>query len=37
MVDSGIIKKYITPKVIKRLKIPYREKKILYILVIISG
>ena len=33
--DSGIIKNYISPIIIERLKIPYKLKKNLYLLVII--
>ena len=35
--DSKVIKNYITPKIVKQLKILYREKKLLYLLVIILG
>ena len=34
--DSRVIKNHITPKIIKRLGILYREKKYLYPLVTIS-
>ena len=33
--DSRVIKNHITPKIIKRLGILYREKKYLYPLIII--
>ena len=35
MVDSGVIRNYITLKTVKRLEILYREKEYLYLLVII--
>ena len=35
MVDSGVIKNYIIFKTVKQLGILYREKKHLYLLVII--
>ena len=35
IVDSKIIRNYITPKTVKRLKILYREKEYLYPLIII--
>jgi hypothetical protein len=37
MVDSGIIKNYITPSTVKRLGLLYKQKLELYALVIISG
>jgi hypothetical protein len=36
-VDSRVIRNYITPKVVKRLGLPYRQKLELYALVTISG
>ena len=33
--DSKVIKNYIIPKIVKQLKILYREKKYLYLLVTI--
>ena len=35
MVDSGVIRNYIIPKTVKQLGILYREKKYLYLLIII--
>ena len=35
--DSRVIRNYILPKVVKRLKIPYRQKERLYLLITISG
>ena len=35
--DSRVIRNYITPKIVKRLEILYREKEHLYLLVIILG
>ena len=35
--DSKVIKNYITPKIVKRLKIPYKEMEYLYLLIIILG
>jgi hypothetical protein len=35
--DSGVIKNYITPKVIELLGLLYKQKLELYTLVIISG
>ena len=35
--DSGVIKNHIIPKIVKRLGILYKEKKYLYLLVIILG
>ena len=37
IVDSRVIKNYITPSIVKRLKILYKEKEYLYLLVIILG
>jgi hypothetical protein len=37
MVDSGVIKNYITPSTVKRLGLPYRQKLKPYTLVMISG
>ena len=37
LVDSEVTKNYISPVVIKRMGLPYRQKKNLYPLVIISG
>jgi hypothetical protein len=35
MVDSGVIRNYITPKVVEQLRLPYRQKLELYTLVMI--
>ena len=35
--DSRVIRNYITPKTVKWLKILYKEKEHLYLLVIILG
>ena len=35
--DSKVIRNHITPKIVKRLKILYREKEYLYPLVTILG
>ena len=35
--DSKVIRNYILPIIVKRLKIPYKLKKSLYLLVIILG
>ena len=35
--DSKITKNYITPKIVKRLGILYKEKEYLYLLIIILG
>ena len=35
--DSGVIRNYITPKIVKQLKILYREKEHLYLLITILG
>ena len=35
IVDSKVIKNYITPEIVKRLRILYKEKKYLCLLVII--
>ena len=35
--DSGVIKNYIIPKTAEQLGILYRQKKYLYLLVIILG
>ena len=35
--NSKVIKNYITPEIVKRLKILYRKKEYLYPLVIILG
>jgi hypothetical protein len=37
MVDSRVIRNHITPKVVERLGLPYRQKLELYALVTISG
>ena len=37
IVDSKVTKNHIILKVVERLKIPYKEKKKPYLLVIISG
>jgi hypothetical protein len=37
MVDSGVIRNYITPKIIEWLGLLYRQKLELYTLVIILG
>ena len=37
MVDSKVIKNYISLRTIEKLGLPYRQKKNLYPLVIISG
>ena len=37
IVDSGVTRNYIILKVVERLRIPYKEKKKPYLLVIISG
>ena len=37
LVDSGVIRNHISPKIVKRLGIPYQQKKNLYPLVIILG
>ena len=35
--DSGTIRNYISPAVVKRMGLPYRQKRELYPLVMISG
>ena len=35
--DSGVIRNYITPEIVKQLGILYKEKKYLYPLVTILG
>ena len=35
--DSGVIRNYIIPEIVKRLKILYRKKEHLYLLVMILG
>ena len=35
--DSKVIRNHITPEIVERLKILYREKEYLYLLVIILG
>ena len=35
--DSKVIRNYIIPKIVKQLKILYKEKEHLYLLVIILG
>ena len=35
--DSKVIKNHITPEIIKRLKILYKENEYLYLLIIILG
>jgi hypothetical protein len=37
MVDSRVIRNYITPKIVKRLELLYRQKLESYALVTISG
>ena len=37
MVDSGVIRNHIAPKVVERLGLLYRQKLELYALVTISG
>jgi hypothetical protein len=37
MVDNRVIKNYITPSTVERLKLPYRQKLELYTLVTILG
>jgi hypothetical protein len=37
MVDSRVIRNHIAPKVVKWLKLPYRQKLEFYTLVTISG
>ena len=37
LVDSGVIRNYILLKIVEKLGIPYRQKKYLYLLVIILG
>ena len=37
LVDSEVTRNYILPNIVKRLKIPYRQKKNLYLLVTILG
>jgi hypothetical protein len=37
MVNSKVIRNHITPKVVERLGMPYRQKLELYTLVTISG
>jgi len=36
-VDNGAIKNHISPAAIKRIKLSYKQKENLYLLVIISG
>jgi hypothetical protein len=37
MVDSGVIRNHITPKVVEWLRLPYRQKLEPYTLITISG
>jgi hypothetical protein len=37
LVDSGVIRNYILLKAVKRIGLPYRQKRDLYLLVIILG
>ena len=37
LVDNKVIRNYILLAVVKRIRIPYRQKEVLYLLVIILG